>query len=221
MRMMLGGYEVYVIYKQIRHTYLRVKKDGTLQITTHAGVSESRLRSFVESKRNWIENRLSAAPPCANKGVVHLFGVPHQVVFLDEAEGETYSQNGTLYVVGNEVGLKAYLEKILKAKLTASMERLTKEMGLTPPPSFRIREMKTRWGSCHTGKRKITFNLQLVYAPHAVVDYVVVHELCHLWIPNHSPAFYDRVKQYFPNYKEARAALKCIVPYPFGQSKEN
>ena len=217
--MKLGEYEVDVIYKKIRHTYLRVRRDGTLQITTHQGISVKRLQDFVESKRKWIENRLSAAPRCENTGDISLFGIPHKVVFLHDMEGKIHVADQTLYVVGGEENLRSYLRDLLKTKLETAMDVAMREMGLQNV-SFTIRDMKTRWGSCHTGKRKITFNLQLVYAPLASIDYVVVHELCHLWVANHSSAFYDRVKQYCPNYKEARAALKCIVPYPFGQPKK-
>lgn len=59
-----------------------------------------------------------------------------------------------------------------------------------PMSSFRIRRMKTRWGSCSPQKRAVTLNLYLAQAPVPCVEYVIAHELAHLVQPNHSPAFY-------------------------------
>lgn len=70
-----------------------------------------------------------------------------------------------------------------------------------------IRDQKTRWGSC-SSKGTLSFNWRLMLAPPSILDYVIVHELCHLTHMNHSPAFWQAVGEVFPAYKEARAWLK-------------
>lgn len=70
-----------------------------------------------------------------------------------------------------------------------------------------IRNQKTKWGSC-SSRQNLNFNCLLMLAPEWVRQYVVVHELCHLTEMNHSPAFWQRVAQFMPNYKEAEAWLK-------------
>ncbi|MCM1253486.1 MAG: M48 family metallopeptidase [Clostridium sp.] len=70
-----------------------------------------------------------------------------------------------------------------------------------------IRNQKTRWGSC-SGKGTLSFNWRLMLAPPAILDYVVVHELCHLTHMDHSPAFWQAVKSVYPDYKNARKWLK-------------
>lgn len=70
-----------------------------------------------------------------------------------------------------------------------------------------IKEQKSLWGSC-SAKGNLNFNWKLVLAPPEVLDYVVVHELCHLKEMNHSPAFWELVEQIIPDYKEKRKWLK-------------
>ncbi len=70
-----------------------------------------------------------------------------------------------------------------------------------------IRDQKTRWGSC-SSKGTLSFNWRLMLAPPAVLDYVVVHELCHLTHMNHSAAFWQKVESVCPDYRAARKWLK-------------
>ena len=73
--------------------------------------------------------------------------------------------------------------------------------------AIQIRDQRTRWGSC-SPRGTLTFNWRLVLAPHAVLDYVVVHELCHLREANHGPGFWRLVEQARPGYKVPRAWLR-------------
>jgi predicted metal-dependent hydrolase len=72
---------------------------------------------------------------------------------------------------------------------------------------IRIGGQRTLWGSCSPGGT-LSFNWRLVLAPAAVLDYVVVHELCHLRVPNHSPRFWALVESRRPNWREQRAWLR-------------
>ena len=70
-----------------------------------------------------------------------------------------------------------------------------------------IREQKTRWGSC-SSEKNLNFNWKLILAPPEVLDYVVVHELCHLKEMNHSKAFWDEVGKVMPEYETYKLWLK-------------
>lgn len=72
--------------------------------------------------------------------------------------------------------------------------------------SFSIESHKNKWGSC-SSKRDLTFHWQLILFPLEAIDYVVVHELCHLMHMNHDRSFWRLVGKVYPNYKEAMAIL--------------
>lgn len=79
-----------------------------------------------------------------------------------------------------------------------------------------IRNQRTRWGSC-SSKGNLSFNCLLMLAPPEVVDYVVVHELCHLKEMNHSKAFWSLVERILPNYQNSRKWLKDNGPRLIGR----
>ncbi len=70
-----------------------------------------------------------------------------------------------------------------------------------------IRDQNTRWGSC-SSRKNLNFNWRLIFAPMQVLDYVIIHELCHLKEMNHSKRFWDLVKLFDPNYKTSIKWLK-------------
>lgn len=72
-----------------------------------------------------------------------------------------------------------------------------------------LRNQRTRWGSC-SRKGNLSFNVKLMRLEPALIDYVIIHEFCHLRVPNHSLKFWDVVEAYEPNYKELRKKLKMF-----------
>ena len=78
-----------------------------------------------------------------------------------------------------------------------------------PYPTWQIRTMKKRWGSC-TSSGQILLNLHLIKAPTNAIDYVIVHELCHLKHPHHNEAFYNLLTYYLPDWDKRRKLLEKI-----------
>jgi predicted metal-dependent hydrolase len=74
-------------------------------------------------------------------------------------------------------------------------------------PKVVVRQMRSRWGSC-TARGKITLNLKLVMVPRQLIDYVIVHELCHLAEHNHSKGFYTLLSRVMPDWEERREKLE-------------
>lgn len=73
--------------------------------------------------------------------------------------------------------------------------------------SITIRDQKSRWGSC-SSRGTLSFNYRLIFAPPVILDYVVVHELCHLTFMDHSKNFWNKVASVMPDYKNHRQWLK-------------
>jgi predicted metal-dependent hydrolase len=106
-----------------------------------------------------------------------------------------------------------------RARVTDVAEREAVRLGVTYE-RIAIRDQRTRWGSCST-RGTLSFNWRLVLAPPAVLEYVVVHELCHLREPSHSPRFWALVEAARPGFETERAwlrrhgwELQAFVPSP-------
>ena len=94
--------------------------------------------------------------------------------------------------------------------VSALADREAAQLGVTYR-RIRIGGQRTLWGSC-SARGTLSFNWRLVLAPPDVVDYVVVHELCHLLVPNHSRSFWSLVERHRPGWREQRAWLREYGP---------
>ncbi len=102
--------------------------------------------------------------------------------------------------------LKLWYKKVARVYLKDRLDYFCKITGMTYNV-IRIKEQKTRWGSC-SKKGNLNFNWKLIMSPEWVIDYIIVHEVCHLRYLNHSGEFWDMVALYMPGYKKARKWLK-------------
>ena len=102
--------------------------------------------------------------------------------------------------------LVKWYEKHALKRLTDKTKRYADIMGVDPH-SVSVRDYKSQWGSC-SPIAKISYNWRVIIAPHHIVDYVVVHELCHIKHPNHSPEYWRFVKREVPDYDICRQWLR-------------
>ena len=93
-------------------------------------------------------------------------------------------------------------DRIINDRVGIYIEKIGKK-----PQNVTVKEQKRRWGSC-TAKGKLYFNWRIIMAPPGIIDYVVVHEMCHLAYLNHSKIFWQKVGSIFPDYKKRRKWLK-------------
>lgn len=103
---------------------------------------------------------------------------------------------------------RARAEDIFHRYLASCMQ-VAGRHGITEP-TLTIRDMRTRWGSCSSAGR-VTLNLKLIYAPVHCIEYVIMHELCHLVHHDHSPRFYRLLTRCMPDWKKRRELLKHVV----------
>ena len=79
------------------------------------------------------------------------------------------------------------------------------------PSQIKIRATKSRWGSCNYSTKSITFSSYLLLLPIDCIEHIVVHEMAHLLVPNHSTNFYKTMENHFPNWKEIRKKTKYPI----------
>lgn len=106
--------------------------------------------------------------------------------------------------------LDAWYETHAKAAFAKRLDMCfanVRGLGLENAPKFTMRRMAKRWGSC-TASGKILLNLELVKTPVPCVDYVIIHELCHLKAPHHGKEFYELLSRHLPDWKERKQRLE-------------
>lgn len=108
--------------------------------------------------------------------------------------------------------LEEFYRRQLKQAVPELLEYYSGIVGKAPK-EWRIRNMKTRWGTCNTKEGRIWLSLHLAKKHPECLSYVIVHELTHLHVPNHSKAFWARMDAYYPNWREVRKLLNERMHY--------
>ena len=197
-----------------------------LQIRVPNTVRDRKIIEILETKEKWIRNKaiqLQSQPISKVREFISgesfaLFGKNLKLKVLEGGRVGTKLDGDYLLtnVRASEIGevrkfrIKTYIEKwyIQEAykRLEEKVIRYSEIIKLSPS-EIKVRNYKTRWGSCDK-KGRLTFNYHLIKAPHAIVDYVVIHELCHIIQPNHSNLFWDEVKKFDSSFKNHKKWLK-------------
>lgn len=99
-----------------------------------------------------------------------------------------------------------YTNETFKKIVLKYVDKYSRLIGVHPN-KISIKQLKYAWGSC-TSNRNISINYELIKYEEYIIEYVIVHELCHLRYMNHSKKFWELVEEYIPNYKECRKMLK-------------
>ncbi|GAB3262531.1 M48 family metallopeptidase [Chitinimonas naiadis] len=211
----VAGREVAVALKRSARASvgLRISSDGlTVVVPNRFPLSE--LDGILRQKAGWIIAKLDEvasrpmAEPLGAGGTVDWLGEPH-TVSLGHSRGSVTADELRL-ATADPALLPLALEKLMRREARQFLgERLAlwaERLGLRYS-EFKLSSAGTRWGSC-TSQGAIRLNWRLMQAPLPVLDYVVIHELCHLVELNHSPRFWALVASVCPDWKQKRDWLK-------------
>ena len=221
----LFGLRVEVLRSKRKTSVLYIVGDE-LQIRVPNRVRDRKIVEILETKERWIRNkviqlqnqRIKNKREFISGESFSLFGRNLYLKVLEGGKVGTQLIDDYLIttVRTSEIGdlrksrIKTYLEKwyIHEAyqKLEEKVMRYSKIIRVSPR-EIKVRNYKTRWGSCDN-KGRLTFNFNLIKAPHEIVDYVVIHELCHMIQPNHSKFFWNEVARFDPSFKNHKKWLK-------------
>ena len=160
---------------------IEITKDAELIVRAPFRMPENQIQDFLKEKENWIRTHLEKAMEKQRE--------------MEENPVEKLSDERLHQLIG--------LAKMLLPKRVAM---LAKKAGVTYG-TIMVRCQKSRWGSC-SSKGNLNFNCLLLLAPPDVMDYVIIHELCHRKEMNHSPEFWAEVARLMPDYEIHRAWLK-------------
>ena len=225
----LFGLRVEVLRSRRKTSVLYIVGDE-LQIRVPNRVRDRKIVEILETKERWIRNKaiqLQSQPLSKGREFISgesfaLFGKNLKLKVLEGGRVGTKLDGDYLFtnVRASEIEdvrkfrIKTYIEKWYIQEAYKRLEEKVirySEIIKVSPREMKVRNYKTRWGSCDK-KGRLTFNFHLVKAPHSIVDYVVVHELCHMIQPNHSKFFWNEVAKYDPLFKEHKKWLKLNGP---------
>ena len=219
--------------KRVKNLNLRITRDGSVFVSANPGVPERVIRNFVAEKgayifsaRRKILEFARKAPPPRSYCSGERFCILGREFLLEVSEGAhsgVFAGGGILRLCVRDAGDLKQKERTLKRFLDKWCRIVFEEILLekfgaferygVSTPSLRVRAMKTRWGSCLSRKGVITLNSQLLEMPRSCVEYVAVHELCHLIHPNHSARFYALLTEIMPDWKTRRADLNSRAAF--------
>lgn len=199
-----------VRHRWARRYLLRMTEEGRLRLTVPRGASISGGLAFLEGETAWISRewvRLSARTAWALGTMVFWRG---QRVALGEANGNILCGDEVIPVRADAADLRTavhrHWRKIASAELPDRCRELASRHGHTPT-RISVRDQRSRWGAC-SSRRSITLNWRLVQMPPHVADYVMLHEIAHMTVPNHSAKFWLQVSSICPDWREAEQWLR-------------
>lgn len=216
----------YIDRDKRKNSYIQIK-DGNVIIKVPKFTPDYYISKFVNEKKNWILKNVEKYKNSSRKnlqytddGEIYLLGKPYKlnITKLNVKRSKVYVEGIYLNVIlpitiskfdekdKIKTALDKYYKSVAKEEVFAAMEDLINKTGLKPK-EVNIKNLSATWGIC-SSKKIISINQNLMmYSRHAI-EYVCLHELCHLKHMNHSKDFWDLVEYYLPDYKEARKELK-------------
>lgn len=224
----IGGIPVEIIRKKsLKNLYIRVNPpEGDVTVSSPLDVTDEELKLHVLKKLpeiTKIRNRMISQERQSKREYVsgescHLWGKPYrlQVIYKGNKRNIEKTPSKIILTVPNgtddasrEKIITEWYREELKRALVGVTEQAQKTTGIQAD-EFRVKNMRTRWGTCNIEKRRIWINLQLVKKPVECLEYVVIHELVHLVERNHTHRFYALVEEYCPKWKDARQLLQKL-----------
>lgn len=222
----IGGVEIQITKKKnLKNLYIRVNPpEGKVTVSAPINYPDDEIKLFVlkklpeintirekmtsqerQSKREYVSGeshylwgRLYRLDVEMRTGAYEIIKMPNKILFR-VPKGATRENKEKYFNEWYRVELKRVLEGLIK-KVEDRMDILANE--------YRIKNMKTKWGTCNIGKRRVWINLQLVKKPLECLEYVLVHEMVHLLEKNHTHRFNALVEKYYPAWKEAKKSLE-------------
>jgi len=207
--------------KDMRSFRLTVTPEGEVRLSLPHQVSDAEASKFLRDKTEWIRkhleriNKQQALEPDDFSSIPFL-GENHPTEILHHpiSPRVVLDPSGKITVYLKPGATKAAVPKVLDAwyrnELKKRLEALIREwepiMGVQVK-TFQLKHMKTRWGTCNVVDHRIWFNVELAKKSFPCIEYIVVHEMCHLHERGHGPKFKARMDLYLPHWRQLRHEL--------------
>lgn len=200
---------------------LSVAPGGEIRVAAPVGTSTRAITTMVRSHEAWLRRAVVAAVAMLPRqialplrsGAIIPYRGRELSIERAAAHAPSLRLRGTRLFVAGEFDdeRQALLRWYLRRARAVARERVRYFAPLVgvQPPRLVVRDLgRRRWGTCHSQRREIALHWPLIAAEPEILDYVVVHELCHLLAANHSPTYWREVERVLPDYRERRRQLR-------------
>ena len=198
-------YDVEIIKKNNRNTYIRVK-NGKIIVTTNYLTSKNSIEKLIRDNITSIEKMINTDnKKMYNEDNFYYFGKKYVVIY---GFNDIEFVGDKIYAL-NKQKLDKYISNNIKKIYQDRLDYWYNEFEENIPiPNLKIRNMTSRWGVCNIKNHNVTLNYNLSKYDISCLDYVIVHELSHFIHHDHSKNFWQLVGKYYPKYKECKKMLK-------------
>ena len=201
-------YDVEIIKKRNKKTYVRVKEDLTIHITTNFFATKKEIKNLLDNNHDFLRGAIEKRIKEKEKeNGFYIFGEKYDVIVMPQfknikmVDKIIYTPDATKL----DAWLKKETRRIFEDRVRYNYQKFEESI---PFPTVKIRKMKTRWGVCNKKREYITLNSNLIKETIDKLDYVIIHELSHFVHFNHSKEFWALVGKYCPKHKEIRKELR-------------
>lgn len=206
-----------IITKTKRKTIcIKITDDARVVVKAPKQMTQTQILDFIEKHKNWIDKKLFEKNSMLkqNQDIISyeyilFLGKKYKTIFLNC--DEIMLKENSIYIPlkfkkNLKLNLKKWyvqnFDKIILPRVYKLLDVLKKDV-----TEIKVINSKCKWGMCDSNK-KLYFNYKILMLPQHLFDYIIVHEICHLFEMNHSKKFYNLVNQILPNYKNLMLLLK-------------
>ena len=206
--------EIKIIRQRRKTIGLYILPDCTVEVRCPGWMHTEQILAFADSKKEWIEKQIDRKQREKQRREAFVLSWESKVSYLGkdypvrQTDGQAQFDGEAFYIPqGTQIkeALICLYREMAKEVLPRKTEYFSRQMGCAPR-RVGITSARTRWGSC-SGQGNINFSWRLMMAPEPAVDYVVIHELAHLFQLNHSSVFWEKVRAFCPDYEERKRQL--------------
>ena len=211
-----------VTKKKIKNFIIRIYPDLRIAISVPLHASSKDIENFIQSKKEWIEttlNKIEMAKENKNnlrENTIKILGKDVEKKIIESDLERIRLTDTSIYIYSKDIDNAKIEKKLLEWKveklkviLDEYLEKYTKLLN-TNINYYQIKKISSAWGIYHKKENYITFNFDLIEKDIKCIEYVVLHELCHIFYMNHQKDFWTLVEKYMPDYKIRRKNLKSF-----------
>ena len=215
--------EYTVTKKKIKNFIIRIYPDLRIAVSVPLHATNKDIENFIQSKKEWIETtlkKIKIAKENKNnlkENIIKILGKEREKKIIESDLERIRLTDTSIYIYSKNIDTLEIEKKLfewefeeLKSILEKNLEKYAKLLN-TNINYYRIKKLSSAWGIYHKKENYISFNFDLIEKDIECIEYVVLHELCHIFYMNHQKNFWTLLEKYMPDYKIRRKKLKTFI----------